>query len=242
MAAAAGLVLTGSRSVLLGFAWSLLIGAIYLAVRAGRDVNLRLIIKRTVLTGMALSLIGVLVFIEQPDNRINQMLEGAFSRGSTLEDVGTFAWRFSLYQKTLQELSSRNLFKLAVGSGTSSGATLVLDEGIATEDNVDPNRTFNEEFLRSIYEWGFPGLILLLLLLAQTGSICAQMVKHNSREGWAFLAIFVPLLISLSVENIFADASSPGGVGYLMVLTYLLAAFHRDCENPNEDSLAAQPV
>jgi hypothetical protein len=234
-AAGVGLVLTGSRSLLLGFAWSLLIGAIYLGVRAGKEVSLRLIVKRTVITGLALAAIGTIVFIEQPDSRINQMLEGAFTRSGSLEDVGTFAWRFSLYQKTVAELSSRGPMKFAFGTGTSSGANLVLDEGIATEDNVDPNRTFNEEFLRFLYEWGLPGLALLVYLLYQVGFVCMQMVRRNSREGWAFLAIFIPLLISLAVENIFADASSPGGMGYLLVLTFMLAAFNQCREQTREN-------
>jgi O-antigen ligase len=241
-AAGVGLVLTGSRSLLLGFAWSLFIGAIYLGVRAGRKVNLRLIVKRMVVTGLALAAIGTIVFIEQPDSRINQMLEGAFSRGGSLEDVGTFAWRFSLYQKTVAELSSRSPIKLALGTGTSSGANLVLDEGIATEDNVDPNRTFNEEFLRFLYEWGIPGLALLVYLLFQVGAVCLQMVQRNSREGWAFLAIFIPLLISLTVENIFADASSPGGMGYLLVLTFMLAAFNQYREKNRENIIDTQQI
>jgi O-Antigen ligase len=241
-AAGIGLVLTGSRSLLLGFAWSLLIGAIYLGVRAGREVNLRLVVKRMVVTGFALVAIGTIVFIKQPDSRINQMLEGAFSSSGSLEDVGTFAWRFSLYQKTVAELSSRSPIKLAFGTGTSSGANLVLDEGIATEDTVDPNRTFNEEFLRFLYEWGLPGLALLVYLLVHVGFVCIQMVRRNSPEGWAFLAIFIPLLISLTVENIFADASAPGGMGYLVVLTFMLAAFNQFREKNRENIIDTQQI
>jgi hypothetical protein len=219
-----------------------LIGAIYLGVRAGKEVNLRLIVKRLAVTGIALVAIGTYIFIEQPDSRINQMLEGAFTRSGSLEDVGTFAWRFSLYQKTVAELSSRSPVKLAFGTGTSSGANLVLEEGIATEENVDPNRTFNEEFLRFLYEWGLPGLALLVYMLYQVGAVCFQMVRRNSREGWAFLAIFIPLLISLTVENIFADASSPGGMGYLLILTFMLAAFNQEREETSENIINPQQI
>jgi hypothetical protein len=35
----------------------------------------------------------------------------------------------------------------------------------------------------------------------------------------AFLAIVVPLMISLAVENFLADSASPGGVAYNLMLT-----------------------
>ncbi len=227
LAASIGLILTGSRSLFLGFTWTLLIGLIYLGARAGREVNVRLILKRIVQFGVVVVLIGAIVFSYAPDNRVNQMLIGIFSNRDSLEDVGTFAWRFWLYRKALEELSGRNPARLFVGSGTSSAATLMLDTGIETEDNVDPNRSINNEFLRSAYEWGIAGLILFSLLLAELALVCLRMVRTNSREGWAFFAIFVPLLISLLVENVLADAGSPGGVGYLMVLTAMLGASSR---------------
>jgi DNA invertase Pin-like site-specific DNA recombinase len=68
------------------------------------------------------------------------------------------------------------------------------------------------------------------------------MVQRNSREGWAFLAIFIPLLISLTVENIFADASSPGGMGYLLVLTFMLAAFNQYREKNRENIIDTQQI
>jgi len=33
------------------------------------------------------------------------MLSASVSSDQTLEDVGTFVWRFSLYQKTIEELA-----------------------------------------------------------------------------------------------------------------------------------------
>jgi len=224
LAASIGLILTGSRSIFLGFAWSLFVGAIYIGVQTGQKVKLGVIAKRSVQAVAALALIAGIVLNYSPNNRLNQMLVGAFSSTGSLQDVGTFAWRFSLYQKALDELSSRNPAKLMVGSGTSSAASLMLDTGIETEDTVDPNRSMNSEFLRSAYDWGVAGLILLLLLYCHLIWICLRMVRTNSREAWACCAMCGSLLITLLVENILAEAGAPGGVGYLMVVTAMLAA------------------
>jgi hypothetical protein len=52
-----------------------------------------------------------------------------------------------------------------------------------------------------------------------------RMIKqHDSIDAWAFLAVAVPMLISLAVENFLADAASPGGVGYNLALTAMLAS------------------
>jgi hypothetical protein len=224
LAAAAGLILTGSRSLFLGFAWSIFAGIMYLGVRAGHEVNLRLILKRFLQAGVAVIFMAIAIFNYLPDNRVNQMLIGAFSSSGSLQDVGTFAWRFSLYQKALDELAGRSPAKLVVGSGTSSAATLMLETGTESEENVDPNRSINNEFLRSAYEWGIAGFVLLLLLYGHLILVCLRMMRTNSPEAWASFAIAVPLLISLLVENVLADAGSPGGVGYLMVVTSMLAA------------------
>lgn len=223
-AASVGLVLTGSRSIFLGFAWSIFVGAIYLGVQSGYKANLRLILKRTLQAGLAIVLIAILVFQYAPDNRVNQLLLGVFSHQNSLEDIGTFAWRFWVYQKALDELLGRSPARFALGSGTSSAATVMLDAGIETEDNVDPNRAINSDFLRTLYEWGVLGCVLLALLLGYLALICIRTLPTNSPRAWAFLAIFVPLIISMIVENILPDAGSPGGVGYLMVTTALLAA------------------
>ena len=62
------------------------------------------------------------VVTQLPDNRLNEMLLAMVSKNSTIDDVGTFGWRFSLYQTTVEELAGRNAWQLLVGSGTSNGA------------------------------------------------------------------------------------------------------------------------
>ena len=224
VAATVGILLTGSRSIFLGFAWILMLTGVIFAKRSGRAISMRLAAKRMAVSAVVLLCIGAAVLKALPQNRLNEMLSAAVTSDNSLQDVGTFVWRFSLYQRTLEELANRNLRTLIAGSGTSSAAGLVLQSGFFSESNVDPNRALHDEFLRSAYEWGAVGVLLLLFFLVQTISICFRMIKaHDSAEAWAFLAILVPLLISLAVENFLADSASPGGVAYNLVLTSMLA-------------------
>jgi O-antigen ligase len=224
LGAATGLLMTGSRSIFLGLLWVLSIYAIYSAVRSAKRVRIGMILGRMVLTGSIMLGVVVAVAIFLPENRLNEMVGAAIEKNATIEDVGTFGWRFTLYQKTLDELIHRGIPSLLVGSGTSSAARLVLDEGIFQEDNVDPNRAIHDEFLRATYEWGLLGLAAFVLFLAVIIKLDLQLVAENaSPQAWGFLAIVVPLLISLTVENILADSGSPGGVGYNLVLSSFMA-------------------
>ena len=222
--AIAGIVLTGSRSIFLGLAWVLLLGSVILAKRSGKKLNLAQVGKRMALTAALLIAVGAAVLHKLPENRLNQMLSAAATSDNSLQDVGTFVWRFTLYEKTVDELIHRSAKTLLVGTGTSSAADLVLQTGFFNEKNVDPNRALHDEFLRSTYEWGLVGLLLLLFFLYQALKISVRMIqRYDSKEAWAFLAIAVPLLISLAVENFLADSASPGGVAYNLILTSMLA-------------------
>jgi len=222
--AAIGILLTGSRSGFLGLAWALLIYGIFTAMRTAKTVRIGMILRKILLIGAAIAVLLFVVVEWLPDNRLNEMLTAAVEKNATVDDVGTFGWRFNLYQKTLDELVHRGFPQLLFGSGTSSGAGLALEGGFFDENNIDPNRAIHDEFLRSTYEWGLLGLALFALFLYKLVSLDLRLVAANSSpQAWAFLAILGPLLISLTVENFLADSGSPGGVGYNLVLTSLMA-------------------
>lgn len=226
--AIAGIVLTGSRSIFLGFAWVLLLVGVIRAKRAGMNLNLVQVAKRMIFAAVLLIGIGTAALYSLPENRLNQMLSAAVTSDNSLQDVGTFVWRFSLYEKTLDELIHRNAKILLLGSGTSSAADLVLQTGFFNQANVDPNRALHDEFLRTLYEWGIVGLALLACFLYQAVRTCLRLIReHDSPEAWAFLAIIVPLLISLAIENFLADSASPGGVAYNLALASMLSAGFR---------------
>ncbi len=225
LAASLGLLLTGSRSAFLGLIWVLLFYGVFSANRSAGKIRLGMILKRALLMGASIAIILTTIVTFLPDNRLNEMMEAAVEKNATIDDVGTFGWRLSLYQRTLDELVHRSPAKLLVGSGTSSGADLVLEGGFFQESNLDANRAIHDEFLRATYEWGILGLFTLVFFLVSALKLSIRMVADNaSPAAWAFLAIFVPFLISLTVENFLADSGSPGGVGYSLVLTSMVAA------------------
>jgi hypothetical protein len=238
---AIGVLLTGSRSVFLGMVWVFLIYGIFSAVRSAKNVRIGMILGRMLIIGAAMAVIIAVVVEWLPNNRLNEMLTAAVEKNATVEDVGTFGWRFSLYQKTIDELIHRSLPSLVVGSGTSSGASLVLAEGFFNEENIDPNRAIHDEFLRSIYEWGLLGIAPFVLFLVRILKLDLRLVSKNaSPQAWAFLAISVPFFISLAVENFLADSGSPGGVGYNLVLTSMMAHIV-SCSEEDESLSAQQP-
>ena len=225
LAASVGILETGSRSVFLGFLWVLMIYGVYSAVRSGRQISPGVIFRKLLWIAAGAAVMLTIVVNLLPENRLNEMFEAAVERNADLSDIGTFGWRFALYQKTLDELTQRSPVQLLIGSGTSSGADLVLEQGFFGESNVDPNRALHDEFLRAVYEWGFVGLSAFLLFLWCAFKFGLHAIReHASPEAWAFLAISAPLLISLTVENVLADSGSPGGVGYNLILTAMVAA------------------
>ncbi len=102
--ATTGLILTGSRSIFLGFCWILLLAGVIFAKRKGKKLSLGVVAKRMTVGAVVLLVVGTVVLSALPENRLNQMLSASVSSDQTLEDVGTFVWRFSLYQKTIEEL------------------------------------------------------------------------------------------------------------------------------------------
>lgn|SRR5690348_7159470 len=225
IAAVFGLVLTGSRSSLIGFAWVALIIGIALAKQANRQLRLSILVRNIAIGCLIFAFLGLLVLNELPQSRMNELVEIVTSYDNhSLESVETFAWRLTVYAEAVKDLSNRGWRGLAIGSGTSSGALVGLQTGYFTEANVDPNRVIHDEFLRSLYEWGIVGLLTFLFFLAALLRLCLRIIKLTSSPyAWACIAAFGPLVIGLLIENIFADGASPGGVAYCLLFASLVA-------------------
>ena len=218
--AAIGLVLTGSRSNLVGFIWVALIIGVALAKRSRRHLSFSILIRNTAIGCLLFVLLGAAILDALPQSRLTELIDVVTSyNSSSLESVGTFAWRLTVYAQAVKQISGRTWRELATGSGTSSGAVVGLQTGFFKEANVDPNRVIHDEFLRALYEWGVIGLVGFLAFLTAIFRLCIRMIRLTpSPYAWACLAIFGPLVIGLLVENIFADGASPGGVGYCLLL------------------------
>lgn len=223
-AALIGFLLTGSRSYLVGFGWVALIVGLVLAKRFRNRLSFWLIVKTAASGGLVLALLAVFIVNSMPHSRLNELLDVVTSQNDSLEDVQTFAWRLTIWAKTAQEIANRDVRGLLVGSGTSSAATVAMETGYFQESNVDPNRCIHDEFLRSLYEWGVIGLlgfVCFLFVLIHLSFKLARLTK--SPQAWAAVAISGPLLIGLFIENIMADGSSPGGIGYCLVFASMVA-------------------
>jgi O-antigen ligase len=213
-----GVVLTGSRSTFLGALYALFIGSVFFALRSGKALRLTLVAKRGMITLTVLLAVSAIVFIALPENRLNEMVTAVLTKGTTVEDVGTFGWRYSLYEKILEEFPDRGPARLMFGAGTSSGGSLVVNLGFYNDQSADPNRAIHNEFLRALYEWGLVGLGLLASFLCLAVRYAMQnSTSTGSRATWALLAISGPLLVGLTVENVLAEAAGPAGVGLALI-------------------------
>jgi O-Antigen ligase len=219
-----GLLLAGGRSAFVGFAWTLLMAGLAYTRRARGGIHFGPVLRTAALSALVVVCIIMMVQWLLPGNRLNEFFTSSKSGVSEVRNVETFAWRLDLYERALSELQNRGVSRLLIGSGTSSGVIVSLDNDFSYDGIADPNRSLHEEFLRSAYEWGLPGFGAIVLFLCASVRLGWRSARSGNREGWAFLAISVPILFSFLIENILADGASPGGIGYTLVLASMVAS------------------
>jgi hypothetical protein len=219
-----GIVLSGSRYVFVATILLAVVGLALKAVTRRPELRLPLLLKGTAI-GCAVVVLLVSLLTYLPENRINELTAYVSTRGASVDDIGTLAWRFTVYEEAVNQIASRAPLNALVGSGTSSGGNVLLRMGPEYEDALDPNRSIHNEFLRALYEWGAVGVSMLFLFLAQIARISwgAYKVDHSG-QAIALLSIFPALLLSLATENILAGAGRAGGTGYVLVVAALFAS------------------
>lgn len=217
----AAVFMTGSRYVSLGLVIALIIVAAFRAIRAGRFSARKLVLQSTTVLVIAVAAL-VLVLRAFPDNRIAELVEASAQQGS-YEDIGTLVWRLGIYGEALQQIEDRGASTLAFGSGTSSGANVVLgsDPKYAV-DTVDANRVVHNEFLRAFYEWGLLGFAIFVCFLAASIHAVWRLARNGSLNAIAFLAVAPALLLGLAIENILANAAGAAGIGFTLVFAHSL--------------------
>ena len=226
VAAAVGIVLTGSRYVLIGFGMLIMLSFFRQWFEQGAAARLRALALRALYVSVAILLLVMLLVRFAPENRLNELVSYASTGSSSYEDVGTFAWRVLLYEEAINQLMDRSVTGLLFGSGTSSAGNIKVDVYSAdfTPEDVDANRSMHDEFLRAIYEWGIVGLVLLLGLLVSTFLFCWRMAKTTKKaQALTYIVLFPTILLGLGVENILANAGHPAVTGYLLALTFSIA-------------------
>jgi hypothetical protein len=220
------IVLAGSRYIFVSAILLFVVSSVRSAIGRHAGFEFKTIWKRALATVIILLLVlsGIISFF--PSSRIDDFLRTFVTRDASIEDVGTWAWRLKIYAEIFNQLSGRSASQLFFGSGTSSGAALMLElepslYSETGEEAVDGNRVLHNEFLRSLYEWGVPGLMLLLLFLV---SICVGFMRRVTSTGGGpaltFIGVFPSILFGLAIENLLAGAVSAAGIGIVLAMTY----------------------
>ena len=121
-----GLLLCGSRYVFLGaLAMAVVISLSYGAADlTGRQQSYRMASGFAILLLVATAL--GFYFEEVPSNRIGELLSVLARGESPFNSLGTWVWRKGIYEQALSRISGRAPAELMFGSGTSSGASIVL--------------------------------------------------------------------------------------------------------------------
>jgi O-antigen ligase len=178
---------------------------------------------RKIILVLAIAVAGVATLASYlPYNRIDQLVNAASDDGD-VEDVGTLAWRLGIYEDIFESLERRTGRELIVGSGTSSGAALMLnhDPDHYDREGIDANRVLHSEFLRALYEWGILGLgLLIAFLVATTTGFLKKIATDRGGPALAFAGALPSIVMGLAIENVLAGAASAGGVGILLAMSY----------------------
>jgi O-antigen ligase len=220
-----GLLLCGSRYVFLG---AIVMVAIIWFGQVSIQRSARKRVQQLVAgicVGTVLVIASVVFFEANTTNRIGEFL-AVLGRGeSPFSSMGTLVWRKGIYEQALGRIGGRSLSDLCFGSGTSSGASIVLGYDLRyNESQIDANRVVHNEFLRALYEWGVLGVLVFSAVLVSLGYFAFRAALFERvRPALAFLSLLPTVVLGCLSENILAGASSPAGVGFVISLTYGVA-------------------
>ena len=152
--------------------------------------------------------------------RLAQFID-AISGGSGVGAIGTYNNRLEIYNALWHELSSSSTIQIIFGHGTSSAGYIFAKKYLNghIESGVDPNRIVHDEFLRSLYEWGFLGLLTFVSFLFVIFVWLTTTYIKSRKEIYAGAIYYlISLCIYLKTENIFAGAGSAVTMGFALLL------------------------
>jgi len=224
-----GLLLVGSRYVAIGALALLVVAVIARFEPQWSEATLRpaaLVKPASLVLATSIVLIGGAAVVA-PHNRIFA-LRGLVASGRFNPDaVGTFEWRLEAYRTALDQIESRGLLANVFGSGTGSGAEVILEFNPTAfkANTIDPNRSMHNEFLRAFYEWGVVGSALFFaFLLAMLIGVVRQTRRCGWQTTWAFWGLLPTLLLGMLLENVLAGSGTPVGTGFALVIAYAAVA------------------
>jgi len=221
-----GIVVSGSRYVFVSAVALVVIASFQVVSEEDGKLRWRANLWKLIPTLVAAGVVVILLASITPTNRIDELIYATADDQagvSGVGDVGTFAWRLSIYADIFEKVEKRTAMELFAGSGTSSGASLMLnhDPDQYDREGIDANRVLHSEFLRALYEWGILGFALLICFVIATSVGYVQKIHaEGGGVALAFAGALPSIVMGLAIENILAGAASAGGVGILLSMTY----------------------
>jgi O-antigen ligase len=221
------IVFSGSRYVFVSMVALVFVACFQLVSGRHGSFSWRPNLRKLILS-LAVGAAGIGILLSYlPYNRIEELVGAVSDDDGMVEDVGTFAWRLGIYEDILEHLEKRTAVELFFGSGTSSGAALMLNHEPEHYDRegIDGNRVLHSEFLRALYEWGIPGFgLLFAFVLATTAGFVRKVAREGGGPALAFAGALPSIVLGLAIENILAGAASAGGVGILLAMAFAWSA------------------
>ncbi len=228
---ATGLIFNGSRIWTIGIVVATFVALLISDFRAWVKiwgVGLMLVLT-AVLVGAADRVIGVLAQYSE-SNRIAAAITAAYEGDTRSAGLGTYRFRRGVDAKELEGIADSSVMQLLFGHGTSNGALLVT--GSRFRMGMDANRLMHNEWLRVMYEWGIPGMILWLMFIGSIAVYALQGLRKERRDYAKPLVVYLPaFLMGLTGENIIAGAGSSVSVGFLLLIAFASVA-HRQMKTP----------
>ena len=224
---AVALILNGSRAWTLG---ALLVVVAYLWLSFRRTLAIISFGAATAVLFVAFILnfnsLGWFV-VEDTSNRILATASALYTGVDTSHSVGLrdLTFRSIIYEGVVDELRGSSVRELVFGHGTSSGGDAVLRvfPNRYRAEQFDPNRVIHNEWLRTLYEWGFVGLGLLAAVGVAFLRLLVGRYKSDSSKGSvsAVLSFLPAFLVALSSENVLAGAGSPVMISLALIVALL---------------------
>jgi hypothetical protein len=220
------LLLNGSRVWFFG-------AAIVLVIYSWNTI--RRIVAITAFAAVSVGLLMVLlaninlfhgIELNDSSNRIAATANALLTGTDTLHNVGLrdLNFRSRIYEGVFKELSESSILEIAFGHGTSTGGAAMLREfpGNYRPDAIDPNRMIHNEWLRTAYEWGVIGLLLLgtsvgTILVGLMGKLQRAQVKERIFPALSFLPAFIA---ALSTENTLAGAGNAVTMSFALTVAF----------------------
>jgi len=221
----AAIVASGSRSALAGIVMGVAIAVLWQAELRPRlapgTVGVA-VLCFVALLGLASSAGSVGIRAFETVNALN---------GS--EEVGTLAFRSSVYETALHAIGERDAAALAIGSGVGSAERVLMDRTIwiAPDVTIDPNRAMHNEWLRTLYELGLVGFAAFSAFVLGILTLSWRLAWTRGPIGWraAGALVGLPLLLMFTFsENVLSGGLAGAGTAYSLLLGTMLAARHLD--------------